>query len=78
MLRDGAAALALDVALVANAAELLGVMDGALAMTLEYLAHAQAVRRAIGSFQALQHRAVDLWMQVQIVRGGDQGGGRCL
>jgi alkylation response protein AidB-like acyl-CoA dehydrogenase len=57
---------AIDVTLVACAAELLGVMDGALEMTLEYLRARKQFGVAIGSFQSLQHRAVDLWMHREI------------
>jgi alkylation response protein AidB-like acyl-CoA dehydrogenase len=56
----------LDVALVANAAELVGVMDTALALTLEYLRNRRQFGVAIGSFQALQHRSVDIWIQRQL------------
>ncbi len=66
--RQGAQILrgAIDLALVANAAELLGVMDGALQMTLEYLRTRSQFGAAIGSFQALQHRAVEIWMAQQV------------
>ena len=57
---------ALDMSLVVAASELLGVMDGALAMTLEFLRTRRQFGVAIGSFQVLQHRAVDLWMQREI------------
>lgn len=53
---------ALDVARVALAAELLGIADAALELTLAYLLQRKQFDRAIGSFQALQHRAVDMWM----------------
>jgi alkylation response protein AidB-like acyl-CoA dehydrogenase len=57
---------ALDAAAIAVAAELLGVMDGALEMTTDYLRTRQQFGVAIGSFQSLQHRAVDLWIQREI------------
>jgi alkylation response protein AidB-like acyl-CoA dehydrogenase len=56
----------LDVALVANAAELVGLMDTALALTLEYMRHRRQFGVSIGSFQALQHRLVDIWIQRQL------------
>ncbi|MDE0333789.1 MAG: acyl-CoA/acyl-ACP dehydrogenase, partial [Defluviicoccus sp.] len=48
-----------DGLLVAVSAELLGAMDAALEMTLEYLRTREQFGRPLGAFQALQHRAVD-------------------
>jgi alkylation response protein AidB-like acyl-CoA dehydrogenase len=71
VLADAAAALveeALDEAALATAAYLLGAMDRAFAMTLDYLKTRQQFGKLIGSFQALQHRAVDLQIQVALTR----------
>lgn len=57
---------ALDTALVVMSAELLGIMDKCLDMTLEYLRTRRQFGAAIGSFQALQHRVVDIWIQRQL------------
>lgn len=55
-------AATIDVGIVANCAELLGVMDRALDLTLDYLKTREQFGQAIGTFQVLQHRSVDLWM----------------
>ncbi len=59
---------ALDEATLAVAASLLGVMERAFAMTLDYLRTRRQFGRAIGSFQALQHRAADLQLLVALTR----------
>ncbi len=61
-------AAALDAAALATAAYLLGVMERAFALTLDYLRTRQQFGRPIGSFQALQHRAADLRIQVELTR----------
>jgi alkylation response protein AidB-like acyl-CoA dehydrogenase len=63
LLRD-----AIDVGTAACAAELVGLMDQALDMTLAYLRTRKQFGKPIGSFQALQHRAVDIWIQRQLAR----------
>jgi alkylation response protein AidB-like acyl-CoA dehydrogenase len=68
----GAAADALDEAALATAAYLLGVMERAFAMTLDYLKTRQQFGRPIGSFQALQHRSADLKIQVALTRASVQ------
>lgn len=45
---------------LATSAYLLGLCDAALAMTVDYLKTRVQFGRTIGSFQALQHMAVDL------------------
>ncbi len=60
--------LAVDHAAVAASAELLGIMDGALDLTLEDLRTRVQFGKPIGSFQALQHRAVDLYIQKELSR----------
>jgi alkylation response protein AidB-like acyl-CoA dehydrogenase len=59
---------AFDGAALATAAYLLGVAEQAFAMTLEYLRTRKQFGQAIGSFQALQHRAVDLRVQLALTR----------
>jgi alkylation response protein AidB-like acyl-CoA dehydrogenase len=65
---DGDAAEALEHAIMASAAYLLGLMDRAFAITLDYLKTREQFGRKIGSFQALQHRAVDLQIQLSLTR----------
>ena len=70
-LATGAAAVnaleaARDHATVIAGAELLGVMGRVLDMSLDYMRTRVQFGRPIGSFQALQHRAVDLYIQRQL------------
>jgi alkylation response protein AidB-like acyl-CoA dehydrogenase len=64
----GDVAQALDNAALAQAAYLLGVAASSLEATLDYLRTRRQFGRAIGSFQALQHRAVDLHIQLALTR----------
>ena len=57
---------ALDSARIAVAAELVGIGDRVMELTLEYLRGRKQFGKPIGSFQALQHRAVDAWMQLSL------------
>lgn len=52
----------------ALAAEAVGVMADTLDLTVEYLKTRRQFGVAIGSFQALQHRAVDMLIQVELSR----------
>jgi len=63
-----ALAQGLDEAALVTSAYLLGVMERAFAMTLDYLKTRQQFGRVIGTFQALQHRAADLKMQIALTR----------
>ncbi|MBG7368636.1 acyl-CoA dehydrogenase family protein [Pseudomonas aeruginosa] len=65
---DGPGEQALDEAALACAAYLVGLMDGAFERTLEYLRVRRQFGREIGSFQALQHRMVDLKIQIELSR----------
>jgi alkylation response protein AidB-like acyl-CoA dehydrogenase len=61
-----AVARAVDEAAVMAAAEAYGVMDAALEMTLAYMRTRVQYDKPIGSFQALQHMAVDIYMEKEI------------
>ncbi len=50
------------------AAELLGVGGGAMDMTVDYLKERKQFGVAIGSFQALQHRAAHLYAEMEVAR----------
>ena len=60
---------AVDSGAIVAAAELTGVMAGALDMTLDYLRTRVAFGRPISSFQALQHRAGELYVRQQLADG---------
>jgi len=64
----GDVAAALEEATLATAAYLLGAMDRVFTMTVEYLKTRVQFGKPIGSFQALQHRAADLKIQVSLSR----------
>ncbi len=72
----------MDLMLIGLSAELLGVMNRALEIALEYLKVRKQFDRPIGSFQALQHRAVNDYIQVELTRSllfqvcGAMDGGR--
>lgn len=55
---------AVDLLRLADAAYLCGIMDAALAMSLDYLRLRHQFGAPIGSFQALQHRAADCHIQL--------------
>jgi alkylation response protein AidB-like acyl-CoA dehydrogenase len=57
---------ALDETLVMAGAELSGVMQRALDMSLDYMRTREQFGKPIGSFQALAHRAVDLYLQREL------------
>lgn len=60
--------LAIDHATLAASAELFGIIDCVLEMTLDYLRTRVQFGKPIGSYQALQHRAVDMYIQKELTR----------
>ncbi|MNE23957.1 Acyl-CoA dehydrogenase, short-chain specific [compost metagenome] len=65
---------ALDRARVCLAAELLGASEQLFATTLDYLRTRVQFDVTIGSFQALQHRAARLYVELQLARSAVMAG----
>jgi alkylation response protein AidB-like acyl-CoA dehydrogenase len=57
-----------DEALAYLAAEAVGVLDEMHRITVDYLKQRKQFGRAIGEFQALQHRAVDMFVELEQTR----------
>ncbi|WP_380878543.1 isovaleryl-CoA dehydrogenase [Sphingomonas sp. DBB INV C78] len=58
----------LDAGRAGAAAEMLGVAGAAMDMTMDYLRQRKQFGRLIGEFQALQHRAAQLYSELEIAR----------
>ena len=58
----------LNVGRAAVAAEMVGVGEESFARTMRYLRERRQFGRIIGSFQALQHRAAQLYAEIEITR----------
>ena len=67
---DGEAALAhaVDIGIANTCAEAIGVMDKALAITVDYMNTRKQFGVLISSFQALRHRVADMKMQLELAR----------
>jgi alkylation response protein AidB-like acyl-CoA dehydrogenase len=74
--RAVADALAAGAAMLA--AEQLGVAERCLEMTVTYLKERYQFARPIGSFQALKHRAADLWVAISQARAASRYAAACL
>ena len=59
---------ALDEAALGTAAYLLGVAERAFAITLDYLRQRRPFDQPLATFQALQHRAADMKVQLTLAR----------
>ena len=78
---DEAARLLEDVADLATAglcAEMLGGMSQAFEMTLEHLKARQQFEVPIGTFQALKHRAADVFIEIELARSAVMAAARAL
>ena len=58
----------LDIANIGLASELLGISVEAFERTVEYLKERKQFGRVIGSFQGLQHRAAELFAELELAR----------
>jgi 3-oxochol-4-en-24-oyl-CoA dehydrogenase len=80
--RPGEGRAALDVALdetrVALSAEMLGATSALFQRTLDYLRIRKQFGRALGSFQVLQHRVVDLYVEIELSRAAITRAARTL
>jgi alkylation response protein AidB-like acyl-CoA dehydrogenase len=68
----------LDRATIGLSAEMLGSMNEAFRMTLEYLKTRQQFGVPIGSFQALQHRSADEYVQTELSRSAVYYAAMCV
>ncbi len=58
----------MDIATIALAAEAVGALDALLQKTVEYTKTRKQFGVAIGTFQALQHRMADMFIECQLAR----------
>lgn len=63
----------LDIARIGVAAEMLGSLQQAFEMTLEYLKQREQFGVLIGSFQGLQHRAAEMYSEIELCKSVVRG-----
>ena len=56
----------LEAGMLAIGAEMVGLIERMIEITKEYLAMREQFGKKIGSFQVLQHRLVDMWIQKEL------------
>jgi alkylation response protein AidB-like acyl-CoA dehydrogenase len=71
-------AIALDEAALVTSGLMLGLMERAFAMTVDYLKTRQQFGRIIGTFQSLQHRAADLKIHIALTRAAVEAAAAAL
>ena len=69
---------AIDRATVGLAAEMLGGMEQAFALTVAHLKHRQQFGVPIGSFQALKHRAANVYIELELVKSAVMAAARAV
>jgi acyl-CoA dehydrogenase len=69
---------AVDRATVGLSAEMLGGMQQAFAMTLDHLKHRVQFGVPIGSFQALKHRAANVFIELELARSAVMAAARAV
>jgi hypothetical protein len=65
--------VALDAGRAAAAAEMVGISDEVFSRTTEYLKARKQFGKLIGEFQALQHRAAALYVDIELARAATMG-----
>jgi len=75
---ERAVATALTAGAAVLASEQLGLAERCLEITVAYLKERHQFARPIGSFQALKHRAADLWVGVTQARAAARYAAACL
>lgn len=68
----------LDVARIGVSAEMLGSVEEAFARIVDYLNQRQQFGVLIGSFQGLQHRAADMYSEIELCKSLVRAGLSCL
>ena len=58
----------LDIGRIAMAAEMLGNAESAFESTIEYLKQRKQFGVLIGTFQALQHRAAEMFCEIELTK----------
>jgi acyl-CoA dehydrogenase len=71
-------ARAVDRATVGLCAEMLGGMQQAFALTLDHLKHRQQFGVPIGSFQALKHRAANVYIELELAKSAVMAAARAV
>lgn len=68
VLPESALAAALDAGRAALSAEMVGISDETFERTVQYLKDRKQFGKTIGEFQALQHRAAELYCDIELAR----------